>query len=157
VLHRDIKPTNILLNPRADFASENLTRLDQAQPMLTDFGLAKILEDENHLTPTGLTVGTAHYMAPEQLTHSRSVGPPADVYSLGVVLYEMLSGATPEVASAVLPTRSSPARAFVPLRSIRPDVSPALEAICHRCLEEDLELRYPTAADLRDDLNRILA
>lgn len=155
VLHRDIKPTNILLEPRGDFDNSQTLSLSDVRPKLTDFGLAKILEEDDHDTPTGITVGTAAYMAPEQIVHCRTAGPPADLYSLGVVLYEMLTGATPQVASQVLQKGEVSVRQFVPLRTVRPDIAPALEAICHRCLSHEVAARYGSANELLLDLCQV--
>ena len=144
LVHRDLKPANILLT--AD-----------GQPKVTDFGLAKRLDDNSGHTKTGEILGTVGYMAPEQLDHSHAkIGPRTDVYALGALLYEMLTG---EQAFA-----SNPATALQqvfkddppsPTR-IRPSVPRDVEAICLKCLEKNVADRYSAAEALADDLRRYL-
>jgi tetratricopeptide (TPR) repeat protein len=142
VVHRDLKPGNVLLT--AD-----------GTPKITDFGLAKRVEGDSGLTQSGAILGTPSYMAPEQATESRTVGPPADIYALGAILYECLTGRPPHKAATPLDTvlhviEHEPAA----VRRLNPKVPADLETICHKCLQKDPARRYPTAAALADDLGR---
>jgi serine/threonine-protein kinase len=143
VIHRDLKPANVLLT--AD-----------GQPKVTDFGLAKKL-DEAGPTQSGTAMGTPSYMAPEQAEGKRGIGPAADVYALGAILYELLTGVAPFQADTALDVilrvlSEEP----VPPRRRRPQVPRALETVCLKCLEKDPRRRYATALDLADDLGRWL-
>jgi len=145
VLHRDLKPSNILINPRGE-------------PRVADFGLAKRLEAAGGQTRTGDIVGTASYMAPEQaLGKNREVGPAADVYGLGALLYHLLTGRPPFQADTAMGTvlqviESEPA----PPRLLSPKLDRDLETICLKCLEKAPEDRYASATALADDLDRYL-
>jgi len=150
ILHRDIKPDNVILTGDpgpADFI-----------PRLTDFGLAKLVEETGDETRSDARLGTPHYMAPEQAAgRRRDVGPATDVYALGATLYEVLTGRPPfrdethtETLRLVLDTEP------VPLRSLRPGLPRDLETICLKCLRKEPGRRYATAAALRDDLRRFL-
>jgi serine/threonine-protein kinase len=145
VLHRDLKPSNILLD-------------EAGQPHVTDFGLAKQMTDSASLTRTGAILGTPAYMAPEQAAGARGrVGPASDVYSLGVILYYMLTGRPPfQAASPVDVVLMVLEQDPVPPRMLNPKADRDLEMICLRCLQKPPDLRYATAAALADDLQAYL-
>jgi Protein kinase domain len=145
IVHRDIKPANILL--AAD-----------GNPKVVDFGLAKITESREGLTITGAVMGTPSYMAPEQAKgETKKVGPTADVYALGAVLYECLTGRPPFKGSNSADTiMQSLNTEPVGVRALNPLVPVDLETVCLKCLEKDPTRRYATAAELADDLTRFL-
>jgi len=158
VLHRDVKPSNVLLMPRRDGdgpAGDGL----EFTPRLTDFGLAKVLEDEEQPTTSGVLLGTAPYMAPEQAEgRHAAVGPATDVYALGAILYEMLAGRPPLQGATLLATleqvrSGEPA----PPGRLRRGVPPELETICLKCLRKLPRERYAAAGELAADLRRFLA
>jgi WD40 repeat protein len=162
VLHRDIKPGNILLvqaapgdNPLGplDMKLENLS------PRLTDFGLAKLTEGASQYTRTGTVLGTPAYMAPEQADGQlAAIGPCTDVYALGIVLYEMLTGRPPFQGASDLDTvRQLVTDEPVPPRQLRPEVPRDLNTICLRCLEKEPKRRYASAALLLADLRAFQA
>jgi serine/threonine-protein kinase len=149
ILHRDLKPSNVLIDR-------------DGRPHITDFGLAKRVAGDGAGAPgptcTGAIVGTPAYMAPEQVSGSRGTPSPAsDVYSLGVILYEMLTGRPPfqaptPVDTLLLVLDQDPVRP----RLLNPKVDPELELICLKCLQKEPELRYRSAADLAADLEAYL-
>lgn len=145
VLHRDIKPGNILLN-------------DRGEPLVSDFGLAKLLDGNNDLTRSLTTFGTAGFIAPEQAGHAAvDFTPAADVYSLGAVLFNLLAGRPPFLGSnPVSVIRQAAERPAPKLRSVAPSLDRDLETICARCLERDPKARYQSAGDLAADLERWL-
>ncbi|MFO0897108.1 MAG: serine/threonine-protein kinase, partial [Pirellulales bacterium] len=150
ILHRDIKPSNVLL-------SEEGGRLS---PRLTDFGLAKLLEatKDQTQTRTGVLLGTPTYMAPELATGKlRDVGPATDVYGLGALLYEILTGRPPFRGENDIDTIHQAVHEE-PLdpRRLRPGLSPELAAICLKCLEKGISDRYATPGMLAADLRRYL-
>ena len=145
IVHRDLKPTNIL------FTRDGI-------PKVTDFGLAKRLDEEDGQTQSGQVMGSPSFMAPEQARgEGRDVGPLADVYSLGAILYEMLTGRPPFKGSSPLETLSLVVQAEpVPPMKLRPGLARDLETICLKCLSKESERRYLGAAELADDLDRWL-
>lgn len=165
IIHRDLKPANILLARRTDFALSGDTTdttgcaLDRFHPKIADFGLAKRLDAENTaLTQDGAVLGTASYMAPEQAAgRVQEVGPAADLYSLGAILYELLCGRPPfrgdswnRTVEQVLNEEPLPPSRW------RADVPRDLESICLKCLEKDPLGRYASAGELAADLERFL-
>jgi tetratricopeptide (TPR) repeat protein len=160
VLHRDLKPANILISefPNdagiADSDSQSIQNLK-----ITDFGLAKITDEDTGQTRSGVVLGTASYMAPEQAEgKSREVGTAADVYSLGAILYEMLTGRPPFVGESQLATLQQ-VRETEPVapRRLNPRVPRDLETICLKCLQKQPQRRYASAGALAEDLQRFLA
>jgi serine/threonine protein kinase len=145
VLHRDIKPGNILLN-------------DRGEPLVSDFGLAKLLDGNNDLTRSLTTFGTAGFIAPEQADGAAAdVTPAADVYSLGAVLFNVLAGRPPFLGSNPVSVIRQASETKAPkLRSLAPSLDRDLETICARCLERDPKARYQSAGDLAADLERWL-
>jgi serine/threonine protein kinase/tetratricopeptide (TPR) repeat protein len=152
VIHRDLKPSNIMVS---GFGQDNTLAHDaQLDVKVTDFGLAKIVNADSEITQTGEVVGTPSYMSPEQtLGIPEKVGPAADIYGLGAILYELLTGRPPLVAVDPIRTlelvrNTDP---IPPLR-LRPDLPKSLNTICLKCLEKLPADRYPSAAALADDL-----
>jgi TolB-like protein/tRNA A-37 threonylcarbamoyl transferase component Bud32 len=146
VLHRDIKPGNILLN-------------DQGEPLVSDFGLAKLLDGNNDLTRSLTTFGTAGFIAPEQAGGAAAdFTPAADVYGLGAVLFNVLAGRPPFLGSNPVSVIRQASETQAPkLRSLAPSLDKDLETICACCLERDPKARYQSAGDLAADLERWLS
>src|SRR5262245_45945403 len=159
VIHRDLKPGNILLAP-ADSQCDLSTSegLDACEPRITDFGLAKRLGDGAGLTMTGQILGTPSYMPPEQASGYRhDVGPAADIYALGAILYAMLTGRAPFVSDNPVELILHVIEREPPLpRSLVRYVPRALESICLKCLEKSPSDRYASATELAEDLDRFL-
>jgi eukaryotic-like serine/threonine-protein kinase len=182
VVHRDLKPANVLLG-NADFgtatserkvkAGDPLFRIPSSAlrvPKITDFGLAKRVDPQSSWsdnadrtaptahTRTGAVVGTPSYLAPEQAAgKNRQVGPPTDIYALGAILYELLTGRPPFRGETPLDTvLQVMADEPVPPSRLRAKLPRDLETICLKCLQKDPRKRYASAADLADDLHRFL-
>jgi WD40 repeat protein/serine/threonine protein kinase len=163
IIHRDLKPANILLSSVISPSSlaENEGREPNEQglkavPKITDFGLARDLTAKQRLTQIGLAMGTPCYMAPEQARGETSaLGPPTDIYALGAILYEMLTGRPPFEGASAAETISQACTAepLSPAR-LRPKLPRDLEIICLKCLEKDPRKRYARASELAEDLRR---
>jgi serine/threonine protein kinase len=158
VVHRDLKPSNVMLVGKSAKASRTDVDAD-IRLKVTDFGVARILDSEAaRLTRTGDLVGTIDYMSPEQATGGVSdAGPSSDTYSLGAILYTLLTGRPPLVADdPVVALRMISEMEPLPVRVFAPQVPIDLETICAKCLEKSPERRYHTASDLADDLGAFL-
>lgn len=145
IIHRDLKPANILLE-------------EDGTPKIGDFGLSRRIDDDSRLTLNGAVIGTPNYMAPEQATGDPDgVGPAVDVYALGAILYELLTGQPPFRGSTPAETvRHVVASDPVPPTSLNPKVPRDLEIVCLKCLSKDSARRYPSAERLGADLRRFL-
>ncbi len=145
IVHRDLKPGNVLLT--AD-----------GVPKVSDFGLAKLLDADSARTVSGQVMGSPSYMAPEQAEgHAKEVGPAVDVYALGAILYQCLTGKPPFVGESQLETlKLVTTTEVISPRRLRPDVPRDLETICLKCLEKKPAHRYATALDLAFDLGRFI-
>jgi tetratricopeptide (TPR) repeat protein/tRNA A-37 threonylcarbamoyl transferase component Bud32 len=166
IIHRDLKPANILLSAeqkvlsaesKAAALSTQHSALSTRVPKIADFGLAKQLHQEGQ-THSGAVLGTLSYMAPEQATGRTDIGPTADVYSLGAILYEMLTGQPPFRGASWLDLLELVKTADpVPPSRLQPKVPRDLETICLKCLQKEPVKRYATAEALADDLRRFTA
>ena len=165
IIHRDLKPANILLQPAPlteNWHAASGDAIDATQvygvPKVNDFGLAKRIDEDDEPLRYGDIVGTPLYMAPEQARgRIEAIGPAADIYSLGVILYEMLTGRPPFLSgSPVDVLRQVLSEPHVPPRQLRRNLPRDLEAICQRCLEKDPRRRYPSALALAEDLGHFL-
>ncbi len=173
IVHRDLKPANVLLAPsdaRRGIRLGSDANAAYFEPKITDFGLAKLLDHEGEAqdagsVPTGCPVGTPPYMAPEQIGSSESNpyykavgrGPATDIYALGALLYEMLTGRPPFLGASVYETlKQVISLDAVPPRRLQPGVPRDLETICLACLRKEPGRRYATALALAEDLHRFL-
>jgi WD40 repeat protein/serine/threonine protein kinase len=172
IVHRDLKPANILFQELATDERRSTQIRDtrdpssicvhpcssvaNSVPKITDFGLAKRLDSQGDETRTGAVLGTPSYMAPEQADgRTREIGPAADTYALGAILYESLTGRPPFKGTSVLETLEQ-VRTLEPVtpRQLQPGLPRDLETICLKCLAKEPAKRYATAADLAEDLAR---
>jgi WD40 repeat protein len=151
IVHRDLKPANVLLQPDPGGGF--------GVPKIADFGLAKQTDTDSGQTRSGAILGTPSYMAPEQASgRSSAVGPAADVYALGAILYDVLTGRPPFHGPTLLDTLEQVrAREPVPTTQLQPGVPRDLETICLKCLHKQPAGRYASAAELADDLRRFTA
>jgi tetratricopeptide (TPR) repeat protein len=168
IVHRDLKPANILLTFSDPSTASSLRLAKQklltegslriAIPKVSDFGLAKRLEFDSGQTRSGAIMGSPSYMAPEQARGDiRAVGPLADVYALGTILYELLTGRPPFLAASAIDTVAQVVNTEpVPPSRLEPKVPGDLETICLKCLQKDPRKRYASAEALADDLHRFL-
>ena len=145
ILHRDLKPANILLD-------------EQDNPYVTDLGLAKRVDDNSDLTRTGAIVGTPNYMPPEQASGSKDISTTADIYSIGAILYELLTGKPPFASATPMETLLK-VMTDAPIKpsSIKPSIDAGLELICLKCLNKEPSDRYASASELAADLDHWLA
>ncbi len=172
IVHRDLKPANVLFQQLATDEHRSAQMKDGKHPAsievhpcssvanfvpkITDFGLAKRLDNQGDETRTGAVLGTPSYMAPEQADgRTREIGPAADIYALGAILYESLTGRPPFKGTSVLETLEQ-VRTLEPVtpRHLQPGLPRDLETICLKCLAKEPAKRYATAADLAEDLAR---
>jgi eukaryotic-like serine/threonine-protein kinase len=169
VIHRDLKPANVLLArserldasllPAAADSSDGpgSSSLRRVEPKIADFGLAKQIDCTQGMTASGTMLGTPSFMAPEQVVASSSVGAPCDIYALGAILYNMLSGQPPFLSSNAMETlRQVREKDPIPLRYLQPNTPRDLETICFKCLRKNPASRYATADELAADLERYI-
>ena len=145
IVHRDIKPSNILVSP-------------EMEPKLTDFGLAKKLDATTMLTESGATLGTPFYMAPEQTLGQKDIDRRADIYSMGVILYEILTHRLPFNAGTLVElyhkiVEEDP----VPPSKLNRKVEKGIELVCLKCMEKDPRRRYQNSEELAEDIKRYLS
>lgn len=171
VIHRDLKPANVLLEESgvggqgpatttngSGAVSSRISNLQLLIPRITDFGLAKIIQSDVHLTGSGQVVGTPSFMPPEQAAgRTKDIRETADVYSLGAILYACLTGRPPHQAATAFETVTQVLDAEpAPPRLLNPQVPRDLDAICLKCLQKDPARRYAKAQQVADELQRFL-
>lgn len=159
IIHRDLKPGNVLLASRSGLPNQEIgSDPTQWVAKVADFGLARQTDTQHDLTVTGAILGSPSYMAPEQaLGMSKGVGPRADIYSLGAILYELLTGRPPFRGASTMETLDQVRHHEpVPPSRIQPNIPRNLETICLKCLQKAPIRRYDTAGELADDLERHL-
>ena len=169
IVHRDLKPANILLEPLSADSRSSMTKpsqgaieeetpIQQCLPKITDFGLAKLLDSTSGQTATGAILGTPSYMAPEQAGGQlKEIGPWTDIYAIGAILYEMLTGRPPFKAATPIDTAMQVIHGEpVPPSQLQPKTPRDLETICLKCLQKEPKKRYASAQALADDLRRFL-
>jgi eukaryotic-like serine/threonine-protein kinase len=165
IIHRDLKPANVLLVPSdrpeaiALGSADEAADYDRYEPKITDFGLAKQLDKAAGQSVSGQIVGTPSYMSPEQAqARTKEVGPAADIYALGALLYDLLTGRPPFKTDTPADTMIQVIHTDpVPPSRLQPTVPHDLETICLKCLHKEPNRRYPSARALADDLARFLA
>ena len=143
VIHRDIKPGNIMMTP-------------DDRPIIMDFGLTRDLTHTGSaLTPAGMMMGTPTYMSPEQIMADDRVGPATDIYSLGVVMYELLTGWLPFSGNVTRLVTSIVSQPPPPLRTYVADIDPRIESVCLRALEKEPQARFATAEAFADEIEHV--
>ncbi len=146
IIHRDLKPSNILIDRNS------------GEPFVSDFGLAKQMDSDSDLTRSGAPVGSPHYLPPEQAGgQTGSIGPASDIYSIGAILYHLITGRPPFLGESLLATLEQ-VRSSEPVnpRRLNPKIPKDLETICLKCLSKQPAKRYSSAKALVDDLARFL-
>jgi serine/threonine protein kinase len=171
VIHRDLKPSNILLQRKSEIRNaksgdtlkssspEIGVPISEFDPKITDFGLAKLLESDPGMTKSGMVMGTPSYMAPEQTQgRTRDIGTHTDIYALGTILYEMLTGRPPFRGESVIETMELVGSCEpIPPSRVHDKVPRDLETICLKAMAKDPERRYRSALALAQDLERFQA
>jgi len=142
IIHRDIKPQNVLIDHKGEVK-------------LMDFGIARMTESTEGMTQVGLVVGTPHYMSPEQV-QGKALDARSDVYSMGIMIYEMLCGRRPFEAPALMAILTAHiAETPRPPIEIRPEIDPEINRIVMKCLAKDPRMRYANSGELLSDLDQV--